>query len=104
MQVDLNSAIAQRIYKLKLDTTTSILMGNYKSAIKASKELAEIGVDNFELTTKVPAPVKGSLPLFSKFGWNTLKFMIINSLRIKTPAEKKFKQLVQLYKQGNIKF
>ena len=104
MQIDLDSALAKQISKLKFDTTTSILAGDYKSAIKSSKELAEIAVDNFELTTKVKSPYRGQMSIFSKEGLHSVLFILLNKIRKKTPAEKRFSVLNKMYKQGNIRF
>ena len=103
MKVDLNSQLAREIHKLKFDISMSTLTGDYKTAKAAKKELAKIGVDNFELVTKVPNPVSGSFPLFSKEGFNVLMYMLIDKFRIKTPEEKKFEMMAKLFKEGKLK-
>ena len=101
---DLNNPIVRKISDLKFQNGTSVLMGNYKDAIKAQKELAKIGVDNFELVTKVPSRISGQIPLFSKYGLRVIAFSIFNKLRLKTIEEMKFGELCKLYKKGLIKF
>ena len=101
---DLNNPLVRKISDLKFQNGTSVLMGNYKDAIKAQKELAKIGVDNFELVTKVPSRLSGSISLFSKMGMRVIGFSLINALRIKTLDEIKFRELCKLYKSGIIKF
>lgn len=101
-KVDLSSPLAQKISKLKFDTTISVITGDFKTARTAHQELAKIGIDNFELITKVPNPVQGQFSLFSKEGWNALKFMISEKFRRKTPEEIKFNTLVKLYQTKHL--
>lgn len=101
---DLNNPLVKRISDLKFNSGTSALLGNYREAIKAQKELAQIGVDNFELVAKVPGRLRGSIPLFSRMGLKAFGFMIVDKLRIKTPVEKKFRGMCKLYKKGLINF
>ncbi len=102
-QIDTSNPLAEEVRKLKLANGISIFAGKYRDAIKAQKKLAEIGVDNFELMTKIESPVKGTCPIFSKYGLRMLMATIIDKLRIKTPAEKKYREMCRLYKQGILK-
>lgn len=102
-RVDMSNPLAQKIYKLKFDNWLSILTGEYREAIKAQKELAKIGVDNFELMTKVESPVRGTVTLFSKYGFRLIVATIIDKFRIKTPEEKKFREMCELFKKGCLK-
>ena len=101
---DLGNPLVRKISDLKFKNGVSVLTGNFRDAIKSQKELAKIGVDNFELVTKVPSRLNGSIPLFSKMGMRVLGFGLINALRIKTLDEIKFRELCKLYKSGIIKF
>ena len=103
-KVNLSSPLAQKISKLKFDTAFSIITGDFKTARTAHQELAKIGVDNFELITKVPNPIQGQFSLFSKEGWNALKFMISEKFRRKTPEEIKLNALAKLYRDKHIQF
>jgi hypothetical protein len=103
-QIDLNNPLAERVRQLKLENGISIFMGNYRNAIKAQRELAKIGVDNFELMTKIESPVKGTVPLLSKLGFRLLLAMLIDKIRYKTPEEKKYRKMCNLFKKGVIKF
>ena len=103
-QIDTSNPLADKVRELKLENGISIFTGKYRRAIKAQKELAEIGVDNFELMTKMESPVKGTFFLFSKYGFRLLLATVIDKLRIKTPAEKKYREMCRLYKKGIIKF
>ena len=78
-------------------------MGDFKGARNSYKELAKIGVDNFELVTKVPNTVKGNIPLFSRFGFRIMLYNLIEKFRFKTPEEKKFKEMAELFKKGNLR-
>ena len=100
MKVDLNSPLAQRVYKLKLDNVVSVISGDYKTARNSRKELAKIGVDNFELITQVKNPVEINFALFSKAFWNDLKFRLAEMFRIKTPEEQKFADMIKAYQNN----
>lgn len=101
--VDFNNLFVQKIQKLKSDMQLSILYGDYKTARTARKELAKIGVDNFALVAKTPNTIKGEIPVFSKFGMRILFFNLLEKFRCKTPEEKKFKELGELFKKGNLR-
>ena len=102
-KVDMSDPIAQKIYKLKFENSLLIFSGQYRDAIKAQKELAKIGIDNFELVTKVESPIKGTIPVFSKYGFRIVLARLIDKFRIKTPTEKKFRKMCELYKKGVLK-
>lgn len=102
-QIDITNPLEDKIRKLKLENGISILTGNYRRAIKAQRELAKIGIDNFELMTKIESPVKGTVPLLSKFGFRLLLAMLIDKIRYKTPAEKKYRDMCNLFKKGMMK-
>jgi len=102
-KVDMSNPIAQKIHELKLENGLSIFAGKYSDAIKAQRELAKIGIDNFELVAKVKAPIKISVPLLSIYGFRIMLALIIDKLRIKTPEEKKFREMCTLFKKGLLK-
>ncbi len=97
------SVLIDKVRKLKAETQLSILLGDYKTAKNSSRELAKIGVDHFELVTKVPNTVQGSVPIFSKFGLRIIGYMLYSLFCHKTPEEKKFKEMAQLFKKGHLK-
>ena len=103
MKVDLNSPLSKKIATLKMNTSLPVLTGDYKQAIEAHKELAKIAVDNFELTIKTPNPIQGRFSLFSKEGWNALVFIFLEKFRKKTPEEKRFAKMIELYEEGHLK-
>jgi len=103
-QIDTSNPLAEKIRALKFVNGVSLFAGKYRCAIRAQKELAEIGVDNFELMTKIEYPIKGTVPILSKYGFRLLLAMLIDKLRIKTPAEKKYREMCRLYKKGILKF
>ena len=103
MRVSLNNALARRISQLKMNSALSVMSGDFKQARAAQKELAKIAVDYFELTMNVPSPVRGSFSLFSKEGFNALRFIISEKFREKTPEEKRMMQMIELYKKGNLR-
>ena len=88
-----DSFIAQKLSQLKMDTVYAAVMGDYKAFKTAQKQYAKIAVDNFELASSLKSPQVKSVPLFSKVGLNMLKCFLLNKLRIKTPEEKRLKQL-----------
>lgn len=96
----LQNPIAKRMYDLKLKTSLDILHGRCKEARKAQKEFASIAVDHFETAVKVPQPVTGSFPLYSKFGLNAIKFMIFKAFCKKTPQEKQLKNMYDDYRDS----
>lgn len=100
--IDFNDPLVQKIRKLKSDTQLSVLLGDYKTARTSHKELAKIGVDNFGLVVKVPNTVQGNIPLFSKYGWRIMLYNFLEKFRHKTPEEKKFREMAELYKKGNL--
>lgn len=99
-KVDMSNPIAQKIHELKLENGLSIFAGKYGDAIKAQKQLAKIGIDNFELVTKVESPIKGTVPVFSKYGFRMILSMLIDKFRIKTPEEKKLEKCVRFLRRG----
>ncbi|MCQ2744002.1 MAG: hypothetical protein MJ230_04305 [bacterium] len=82
------SVLIDKVRKLKAETQLSILLGDYKTAKNSSRELAKIGVDHFELVTKVPNTVQGSVPIFSKFGLRIIGYMLYSLFAIKLLKKK----------------
>ena len=93
-----SSPIARELHNLKLKHATDILLGNPRSAKKNYQRFAELAVDNFETTLETPSPIKGSFSIFSKAGFNCLKYLIYNLFAKDSPAEKQFKKMMQEYK------
>ena len=103
-QKDNPTPLTKEIYDLKSESQIAMLSGLYHDSIKARKELAEIGVDHFELVTKIKNPVQGRFGLFSKYGRRILTAILIDKIRAKTPAEKKYIEMNKLFKKGLLKF
>ena len=102
-QVDMSNPLAQKIYQLKFQNGLSLFNGKYRDAIKAQKELAEIGVDNFELVAKIKAPLKITVPLLSIYGLRMILAVIIDKFRKKTPQEVQFREMCSRFKKGLLK-
>ena len=98
----LQSPIAQKMYKLKFESSTSILTGNFKNARIAQKEFAKLAVDNFDIALKTPAPVKANFSLFSTQGLKCLQFLLYKTFCKKTPEEKQLKRMLQDYRNSMI--
>ena len=72
----MQNPIARKLYDYKFNQASSMLMGNVKEAKQNCREYAKLAVQNFEISTQVPSPIRGRIPLFSKSGINILKFVI----------------------------
>jgi len=92
------SPIAKQMYRLKFQQYSNILTGNAKEAKKYSKNFAKMAVDNFETAVQIPSPIKGQIPLFSKIGFNIIKYMIYNLFTRDSNEEKQLKALLKDYK------
>ena len=90
--------IADKMKQLKLDHARNMLLGNAKKAKEAYREYAKLAVDNFELSTQIPSPISGNIPLFSKTGLKILKYIIYDKFTKRTPAEKKLKEMAEEYR------
>ena len=89
--------VAEKMRQLKWDHAQNMLLGNAKKAKESYREYAKIAVDNFEIATQIPSPIKGSTPLFSKTGLKILKYIIYDKFTKSTPAEKKLKEMAEEY-------
>ena len=85
--------IAEKMKQLKWDHARNMLLGNAKKAKESYREYAKLAVDHFELSTQIPSPITGSIPLFSKTGLKILKYIIYDKFTKSTPAEKKLKEI-----------
>ena len=81
--------VAEKMKQLKWDHAQNMLLGNAKKAKESYREYAKLAIDNFEIATQIPSPIKGSTPLFSKTGLKILKYIIYDIFTKRTPEEKK---------------
>jgi len=88
--------IVQRITQLRNEAAYSAFEGNYKNFKNAVKEQAKLTLENYELAKQAGRPSINHVPLFSKIGMRMFKVLILNFFRIKTPEEKKLKELGHL--------
>ena len=93
------SPIAKEMYQLKLRQYSNILTGNAREAKKYSQSFAKMAIDNFETAVQIPSPVKGSIPLFSRMGFNIIKYMIYSLFTKDSKEEKQLKILWEDYKR-----
>ena len=89
--------VAEKMRQLKWDHAQNMLLGNAKKAKESYREYAKLAVDNFEIATQIPSPIKGSTPLFSQTGLKILKYIIYDKFTKSTPAEKKLKEMAEEY-------
>ena len=87
--------------QLKWDHAQNMLLGNAKRAKESYREFAKLAVDNFEIATQLPAPIKGNVPLFSKTGLKILKYVLYGIFTKRTPEEKKLKRMAEEYQLKN---
>ena len=92
------SPIAKEMYQLKFRQYSNILTGNAREAKKYSRSFAKMAVENFETALQIPSPIKGSIPLFSRMGFNIIKYMIYNLFTRDSKEEKQLKILWEDYK------
>ena len=90
--------VAKKMYEYKLKHATGVLTGKVKEARRNYQEYANLAVKNFDIAVQVPAPVKGTFPLFSKFGFNVVKYLFYNMFTKKTPEERQLKKMFEEYK------
>ena len=93
-------SVLEKMRKHKWDMVTSMLTGEYKQAKLAHQQYAKLAVDNFELVPHSGSPLNGSIPVFSKMGFNIIKYFIYRLFTKRTPEEKKLEKLAELYKAG----
>ena len=95
----MDSAVrAAKMFELKKQSSMSILEGKYKDARAAQKELAKLGVEDFDTFVKVPGIKFANLPLIEGFPI-IKKFIGFNLFKMfskKTPEEK---QLAKMFKE-----
>ena len=89
--------VADKMKQLKWDHAHNMLLGNAKKAKESYREFAKLAVDNFEIATQLPAPIKGNVPLFSKTGLKILKYVLYDIFTKRTPEEKKLKRMSEEY-------
>ena len=94
--------IAEKMKQLKGDHARNMLLGNAKKAKESYREYAKLAVDNFEIATQLPSPIKGSTPLFSKTGLKILKYILYDIFAKQTPEEKKLKKMAEEYRVKNL--
>jgi len=90
--------IAENVYKLKSEMTYSLLTGKYRDYKRASKSLAQIATQDFELVKNTPGMrIQISNPITTNAFFKTAlvylkvaKVTLLNKLRIKTSEEKLF--------------
>lgn len=90
--------VAKKMYEYKFQHATNVLTGNVKEARRNYQEFAKLAVKDFEIAVQVPSPVKGSFPLFSKMGFNVVKYLLFNLFAKKTPEEQKLKKMFEEHK------
>ena len=94
--------IAEKMKQLKWDHARNLLLGNAKKAKEAYREYAKLAVDHFELSTQIPSPIKGNIPLFSKTGLKILKCIIYDKFTKSSPAEKRLKEMAEEYRINKV--
>ena len=82
----------ERAQYLRSSMVTDALLGNYKKFKEAKKEYATLAVQDFKKVRELPCP-RASAPIFTRYGLNLLYVMVRDFFRIKSPAEKKLKQM-----------
>ena len=92
--------VAEKMKQLKWDHARNMLLGNAKKAKESYREYAKLAIDNFEIATQIPSPIKGSTPLFSKTGLKILKYILYDMFTKRTPEEKKFKEMAGEYRMN----
>ena len=92
------SPIAKRMYDLKYQHAVDIMLGNVRNARNTYKEFAKLAVANFETALEVPAPIRGKISIFSKTGFNCLKYIIFNFFSKQSTEEKEFKKMIKEHK------
>ncbi len=90
--------VAEKMKQLKWDYARNMLLGNAKKAKESYREYAKLAVENFEIATQIPSPIKGSTPLFSKTGLKILKYIFYDIFTKRTPEEKKLKKMAEEYR------
>lgn len=88
------SPIQYSLFQLRQNSVVSCLTGNYKEFVKTHKELAAIAVKHFDEFVKIPSMEKVNFSLFSPEGFNSLKVIIKDLFRKKTPEEKLFSKMI----------
>ena len=82
----------KRAQYLRSSMAYDAFFGNYKSFKEAKKEYASLAVRDFQKVKELPMP-KASAPIITKYGLNMLYVAIRDFFRIKTPDEKRLKQM-----------
>ena len=85
----LQTPIAKKLYNLKLEHTSNVLYGQVKEAKECHRNFAKLAVENFDTFIKTPSPIKGSFSIFSKPGFNIIKYLIYSFFTKDSPDEKK---------------
>ena len=90
---------AKKMYNLKLEYTSNILYGHIKSAKKVHKEFAKFAVNDFETFKQIPSPVKGKFSIFSKMGFNILRYLVYDLFSKDSIEEKQLKKMIEQSKK-----
>lgn len=90
--------VAKKMYEYKFQHATNVITGNVREARRNYQEFANLAIKNFDIAVQVPSPVKGTFPLFSKFGFNVVKYLFYNMFTKKTPEEQQLKRMFEEYK------
>src|SRR5574344_1717008 len=84
-----------RISQLKNESIFSYFSGSYKEHVRAKKAYATEAIKDFQLTKQAKGASFQNISLFSKPGMRIALFMILDKLRIKSPAEKQFNKFAK---------
>ena len=93
-------SIKQQLSYLRKEVVYSALGGNYKNFKVATKEHAKLAVNNYDIAKQVKSP-KITVPIFSKYGFNLLKVMVLNFFRKKSPEENLLRKIAKEEKIKN---
>ncbi len=77
-----------KLSQLKSDKAFGYLSGDYKKVREVSKQIASECVNDFDSFLKAKSTEIKNIPIFSKFGLNTIWVSFIEKLTKKTPEEK----------------
>ena len=85
--------LQDKMRRLKFEQFSNILLGNPRRAKKYHQEFAKIAVKNFDLAKTLSPPIKGSFSIFSKQGFNALKYIFFDFFAKDSAEEKQLKKL-----------
>ena len=99
---NIDSAInATKLFELKRQSISSVMLGKYRDARVAQKEFAKLAVEDFDAFKAMPTinvlniPFRFAIPILFK----NLGFKIFNLFSRKTPEEKQLRTMYKAYRK-----